>query len=554
MRGISSVVDSIKRIRISSGSPSGRDLGNEEDYEVIESGGVKIFVAPGIDEAYCCNTKYEPQIPNVTKSETSVDNNGNKFVPVPVAGEDYDPAEEPSSSEHSGPLKDLGEGYGTAGGFSGTGAQTNLEEVAADGIDVDDVMIDTGFDCFGMGTTEVKDSEPVEVKKAPVTVTKASSPSRKTGVSAIYAGEALTAGRTARPTAGQSIKGIGASEPGVPNWDETVVKKLPKAIVPDEPSDDELEQVIPMERAIVVVPEAVHAELYDVPERGIVMELTNGKDVVISRAIADIARDADAAPQQAMADDVAVAKPEPIVTARIDNAAVVESLTKPSAVDIPEGALDALPADEDVPAVGGAVPPGIGMMGAAGSKTVTGDMTATVSMPKGLPTSESKRKPVLLDDSYSSISNPTVSRPLRFTGGNLVSVPVEPAPKRKPLQKKRDVPGYTVTKEAEEGKKEAGPSLNSIMANSVKSSAKVVPRVRRFVLEPIQIVDEVEGVMRLTIPDLIDDDPVEEDVEAIPADGIEESVYASIKDECQVVFLFGGDGYGDDGVFFNFGR
>ena len=335
------------------------------------------------------------------------------------------------------------------------------------------------------------------------------------------------------------------------------VKSAPEAIKADD--DDYDDEVITFENGNKPgISTADGPDKIVDPEIGITKKALEDQDAALTKAVEDIvANVGDDSGEKIVAVDGVTARPEDMVEHKIEGAVVIDSSTQKIVFDTvkPEVVKGSVAVSETavVPVVVPEVKKSELVLDAMPSKTETSDIPNRVMKTKKAKTSDGKSKKYYMNDCYKSLSEPTTHRPLRFTGGNLVDTEVPARPPRRESRKKA-VSEYTLTKDVEE-KKEERQTLNSIMARSVEEPKLVVPKARRLVLQPIKIEDEVEGVMRLSVPNFDAEDFGEEDFASCPEDGIEEILFESeSKNDCQVVFSFGGDGYGDEGITFYFGH
>jgi len=335
------------------------------------------------------------------------------------------------------------------------------------------------------------------------------------------------------------------------------VKSAPEAIKADD--DDYDDEVITFENGNKPgISTADGPDKIVDPEIGITKKALEDQDAALTKAVEDIvANVGDDSGEKIVAVDGVTARPEDMVEHKIEGAVVIDSSTQKIVFDTvkPEVVKGSVAVSETavVPVVVPEVKKSELVPDAMPSKTETSDIPNRVMKTRKAKTSDGKSKKYYMNDCYKSLSEPTTHRPLRFTGGNLVDTEVPARPPRRESRKKA-VSEYTLTKDVEE-KKEERQTLNSIMARSVEEPKLVVPKARRLVLQPIKIEDEVEDVMRLSVPNFDAEDFGEEDFASCPEDGIEEILFESeSKNDCQVVFSFGGDGYGDEGITFYFGH
>ena len=602
-RGLSSIVDSIKRIRIAAGGTTGRDFERYDDFERIDVDGSKIYVTSDPEETYVCNTKFEPHIPSPTRRETLVDMNGNKYEPSPVVGELYNPDIATSVIEKVDPVMDgfldTKDGFADMGGIcTDSGEPYRAGGAADEDVDVSDLF--TGP--FGFGIEPVKKKEEPKVKKdepkvteTPVVVPelpgKVDAPAEVPGTSVVDAPvdevvipvvvpEAPAVDAPAEvPDAPEDEVVVPVVEPVAPEAPVVVpelpgkveapvdkpvtsvgalgVKSASEAIKADD--DDYDDEVITFENGNKPgISTADGPDKIVDPEIGITKKALEDQDAALTKAVEDIvANVGDDSGEKIVAVDGVTARPEDMVEHKIEGAVVIDSSTQKIVFDTvkPEVVKGSVAVSETavVPVVVPEVKKSELVPDAMPSKTETSDIPNRVMKTKKAKTSDGKSKKYYMNDCYKSLSEPTTHRPLRFTGGNLVDTEVPARPPRRESRKKA-VSEYTLTKDVEE-KKEERQTLNSIMARSVEEPKLVVPKARRLVLQPIKIEDEVEGVMRLSVPNFDAEDFGEEDFASCPEDGIEEILFESeSKNDCQVVFSFGGDGYGDEGITFYFGH
>ena len=562
-RGLSSIVDSIKRIRIAAGGTTGRDFERYDDFERIDVDGSKIYVTSDPEETYVCNTKFEPHIPSPTRRETLVDMNGNKFEPSPVVGELYNPDSATSVIEKVDSFMDgfldTKDSFADVKGICTDPVEPYRAGGAADeDVDVSDLF--TGP--FGFGIEPAKKKEEPKVKKDEPKVTET-------------------------PVVVPELPGKVEAPVDVPEAPETLVVEAP-VVVPELPGKVEA----PVDKPVTSVgalgvksaPEAIKADDDDYddevitfengnkpgistadgpdkivdPEIGITKKALEDQNAALTKAVEDIvANVGDDSGEKIVAVDGVIARPEDMVEHKIEGAVVIDSSTQKIVFDTvkPEVVKGSVAVSETavVPVVVPEVKKSELVPDAMPSKTETSDIPNRVMKTRKAKTSDGKSKKYYMNDCYKSLSEPTTHRPLRFTGGNLVDTEVPARPPRRESRKKA-VSEYTLTKDVEE-KKEERQTLNSIMARSVEEPKLVVPKARRLVLQPIKIEDEVEDVMRLSVPNFDAEDFGEEDFASCPEDGIEEILFESeSKNDCQVVFSFGGDGYGDEGITFYFGH
>ncbi len=534
-RGLSSIVDSIKRIRIAAGGTTGRDFERYDDFERIDVDGSKIYVTSDPEETYVCNTKFEPHIPSPTRRETLVDMNGNKFEPSPVVGELYNPDSATSVIEKVDPFMDgfldTKDSFADVKGICTDPVEPYRAGGAADeDVDVSDLF--TGP--FGFGIEPAKKKEEPKVKKDEPKVTE----------TPVVVPE--LPGKVEAPV-DKPVTSVGALG----------VKSAPEAIKADD--DDYDDEVITFENGNKPgISTADGPDKIVDPEIGITKKALEDQDAALTKAVEDIvANVGDDSGEKIVAVDGVTARPEDMVEHKIEGAVVIDSSTQKIVFDTvkPEVVKGSVAVSETavVPVVLPEVKKSELVPDAMPSKTETSDIPNRVMKTKKAKTSDGKSKKYYMNDCYKSLSEPTTHRPLRFTGGNLVDTEVPARPPRRESRKKA-VSEYTLTKDVEE-KKEERQTLNSIMARSVEEPKLVVPKARRLVLQPIKIEDEVEDVMRLSVPNFDAEDFGEEDFASCPEDGIEEILFESeSKNDCQVVFSFGGDGYGDEGITFYFGH
>ena len=626
-RGLSSIVDSIKRIRIAAGGTTGRDFERYDDFERIDVDGSKIYVTSDPEETYVCNTKFEPHIPSPTRRETLVDMNGNKFEPSPVVGELYNPDSATSVIEKVDPFMDgfldTKDSFADVKGICTDPVEPYRAGGAADeDVDVSDLF--TGP--FGFGIEPAKKKEEPKVKKdepkvteTPVVVPelpgKVDAPAEVPGTSVVDApAEVPEVPAVDAPVDEVVIPVVVPEAPAVDApaevpeapEDEVVVPVVepvaPEATAVDAPAEVPEAPVVvpelpgkveaPVDKPVTSVgalgvksaPEAIKADDDDYddevitfengnkpgistadgpdkivdPEIGITKKALEDQDAALTKAVEDIvANVGDDSGEKIVAVDGVTARPEDMVEHKIEGAVVIDSSTQKIVFDTvkPEVVKGSVAVSETavVPVVVPEVKKSELVPDAMPSKTETSDIPNRVMKTKKAKTSDGKSKKYYMNDCYKSLSEPTTHRPLRFTGGNLVDTEVPARPPRRESRKKA-VSEYTLTKDVEE-KKEERQTLNSIMARSVEEPKLVVPKARRLVLQPIKIEDEVEDVMRLSVPNFDAEDFGEEDFASCPEDGIEEILFESeSKNDCQVVFSFGGDGYGDEGITFYFGH
>gem|GEM_PF-6042511 len=622
-RGLSSIVDSIKRIRIAAGGTTGRDFERYDDFERIDVDGSKIYVTSDPEETYVCNTKFEPHIPSPTRRETLVDMNGNKFEPSPVVGELYNPDSATSVIEKVDPFMDgfldTKDSFADVKGICTDPVEPYRAGGAADeDVDVSDLF--TGP--FGFGIEPAKKKEEPKVKKDELKVTetpvvvpelpgKVDAPAEVPEAPAVDAPVDEVVVPVVVPEAPMDEVVVPVVVPEAP-MDEVVVPvvepvapEAPEAPVVEAPVDvpeaPEAPVVVPelpgkveasVDKPVTSVgalgvksaPEAIKADDDDYddevitfengnkpgistadgpdkivdPEIGITKKALEDQDAALTKAVEDIvANVGDDSGEKIVAVDGVTARPEDMVEHKIEGAVVIDSSTQKIVFDTvkPEVVKGSVAVSETavVPVVVPEVKKSELVPDAMPSKTETSDIPNRVMKTRKAKTSDGKSKKYYMNDCYKSLSEPTTHRPLRFTGGNLVDTEVPARPPRRESRKKA-VSEYTLTKDVEE-KKEERQTLNSIMARSVEEPKLVVPKARRLVLQPIKIEDEVEDVMRLSVPNFDAEDFGEEDFASCPEDGIEEILFESeSKNDCQVVFSFGGDGYGDEGITFYFGH
>ena len=614
-RGLSSIVDSIKRIRIAAGGTTGRDFERYDDFERIDVDGSKIYVTSDPEETYVCNTKFEPHIPSPTRRETLVDMNGNKYEPSPVVGELYNPDIATSVIEKVDPVMDgfldTKDSFADVKGICTDPVEPYRAGGAADeDVDVSDLF--TGP--FGFGIEPAKKKEEPKVKKdepkvteTPVVVPelpgKVDAPAEVPEAPVVDAPVDEVVIPVVVPEAPEDEVAVPVVEPVAPEApvvdapvDEVVVPVVvPEApvveapvVVPELPG----KVAAPVDKLVISVgalgaksaPEAIKADDDDYddevitfengnkpgistadgsdkivdPEIGITKKALEDQDAALTKAVEDIvANVGDDSGEKIVAVDGVTARPEDMVEHKIEGAVVIDSSTQKIVFDTvkPEVVKGSVAVSETavVPVVVPEVKKSELVPDAMPSKTETSDIPNRVMKTKKAKTSDGKSKKYYMNDCYKSLSEPTTHRPLRFTGGNLVDTEVPARPPRRESRKKA-VSEYTLTKDVEE-KKEERQTLNSIMARSVEEPKLVGPKARRLVLQPIKIGDEVEDVMRLSVPNFDAEDFGEEDFASCPEDGIEEILFESeSKNDCQVVFSFGGDGYGDEGITFYFGH
>ncbi len=572
-RGLSSIVDSIKRIRIAAGGTTGRDFERYDDFERIDVDGSKIYVTSDPEETYVCNTKFEPHIPSPTRRETLVDMNGNKFEPSPVVGELYNPDSATSVIEKVDPFMDgfldTKDSFADVKGICTDPVEPYRAGGAADeDVDVSDLF--TGP--FGFGIEPAKKKEEPKVKKdePKVTETPVVVPELPGKVDApVDVPEVPEAPETPAVDAPVDVPETPVVVPELPGKVEAPVdkpvtsvgalgvKSAPEAIKADD--DDYDDEVITFENGNKPgISTADGPDKIVDPEIGITKKALEDQDAALTKAVEDIvANVGDDSGEKIVAVDGVTARPEDMVEHKIEGAVVIDSSTQKIVFDTvkPEVVKGSVAVSETavVPVVLPEVKKSELVPDAMPSKTETSDIPNRVMKTKKAKTSDGKSKKYYMNDCYKSLSEPTTHRPLRFTGGNLVDTEVPARPPRRESRKKA-VSEYTLTKDVEE-KKEERQTLNSIMARSVEEPKLVVPKARRLVLQPIKIEDEVEDVMRLSVPNFDAEDFGEEDFASCPEDGIEEILFESeSKNDCQVVFSFGGDGYGDEGITFYFGH
>ena len=628
-RGLSSIVDSIKRIRIAAGGTTGRDFERYDDFERIDVDGSKIYVTSDPEETYVCNTKFEPHIPSPTRRETLVDMNGNKFEPSPVVGELYNPDSATSVIEKVDPFMDgfldTKDSFADVKGICTDPVEPYRAGGAADeDVDVSDLF--TGP--FGFGIEPAKKKEEPKVKKdepkvteTPVVVPelpgKVDAPAEVPEAPAVDApAEVPEAPAVDAPVDEVVIPVVVPEAPAVDApvdevvipvvvpeaTEDEVVVPVVESVAPEAPVDVPEAPVVvpelpgkvaaPVDKPVTSVgalgvksaPEAIKADDDDYddevitfengnkpgistadgpdkivdPEIGITKKALEDQNAALTKAVEDIvANVGDDSGEKIVAVDGVTARPEDMVEHKIEGAVVIDSSTQKIVFDTvkPEVVKGSVAVSETavVPVVVPEVKKSELVPDAMPSKTETSDIPNRVMKTRKAKTSDGKSKKYYMNDCYKSLSEPTTHRPLRFTGGNLVDTEVPARPPRRESRKKA-VSEYTLTKDVEE-KKEERQTLNSIMARSVEEPKLVVPKARRLVLQPIKIEDEVEDVMRLSVPNFDAEDFGEEDFASCPEDGIEEILFESeSKNDCQVVFSFGGDGYGDEGITFYFGH
>ena len=608
-RGLSSIVDSIKRIRIAAGGTTGRDFERYDDFERIDVDGSKIYVTSDPEETYVCNTKFEPHIPSPTRRETLVDMNGNKFEPSPVVGELYNPDSATSVIEKVDPFMDgfldTKDSFADVKGICTDPVEPYRAGGAADeDVDVSDLF--TGP--FGFGIEPAKKKEEPKVKKDELKVTetpvvvpelpgKVDAPAEVPEAPAVDAPVDEVVVPVVVPEAPMDEVVVPVVEPVAPEAPEAPVVEAPvdvpeapeaPVVVPELPGKVEASVDKPVTSVgalgVKSAPEAIKADDDDYddevitfengnkpgistadgpdkivdPEIGITKKALEDQDAALTKAVEDIvANVGDDSGEKIVAVDGVTARPEDMVEHKIEGAVVIDSSTQKIVFDTvkPEVVKGSVAVSETavVPVVVPEVKKSELVPDAMPSKTETSDIPNRVMKTRKAKTSDGKSKKYYMNDCYKSLSEPTTHRPLRFTGGNLVDTEVPARPPRRESRKKA-VSEYTLTKDVEE-KKEERQTLNSIMARSVEEPKLVVPKARRLVLQPIKIEDEVEDVMRLSVPNFDAEDFGEEDFASCPEDGIEEILFESeSKNDCQVVFSFGGDGYGDEGITFYFGH
>ncbi len=654
-RGLSSIVDSIKRIRIAAGGTTSRDFERYDDFERIDIDGSKIYVTSDPEETYVCNTKFEPHIPSPSRRETLVDMDGNKYEPLPVAGELYNPDSATSVTEKVGPI--MGGSSDIKGGIAVMeDLHIDLDKPNTDGCVIDeDVDVSDLFDgtfIFGMEPVKTKDKivepevpeapvlepethvveAPVEVPEAPVVVPelpgKVEAPVLEPETHVVEAPVEVPEAPVVEPELPGKVEAP-VVEPETPVVEapvevpeapvvETVVPvvepetpvveapvEVPEAPVVEAPVVETVVPVVEPEAPVVeapvvetvvpvvvpVLPSKVEAPV-EVPEItnavddnyddevitfgndtkskistvddsdkiidseiGITKKAMEDQNAALTKAVEDIVDNVgDVSTDKVEAVDSFTARPEDMVEHKIEDAVVIDTSTQKIVFDtVKPVAPVAVPGIAEVPVVVPEVKKSELVLDAMSSKTETSDIPNRVTKTKKAKTIGSKSKKYYMNDCYYTLSDPTTHRPLRFTGGNLVDTEVPARPPRRE-SKRKVVSEYTLTKDTEE-KKEERQTLNSIMARSVEEPKLVVPKARRLVLQPIKIEDEVEDVMRLSVPNFDAEDFGEEDFACCPEDGIEETLFESeSKNDSQVVFSFGGDGYGDEGIMFYFGH
>ncbi len=656
-RGLSSVVDGFKRIRIAASGTAPRDFEGDDDYEGIDVNGSKIYVSTEIEETYSCNPKYEPFIPSATKSEKLFKMNGDSYTPDPVHGEPYNPDVGGSIAEKVevgtlNPVIGLGKSEAVKlDGFDTVHSKPNEDGIAVEEeVDVSDLF--KGTFVFGEAPPTAKKAKKnnVETKKEVLEETKpAEGPVAKTEIEVepklpekievpvekdtpaevpeIQPPEKIeTEAEPADGMQGEKVESVvdAQSMPveehirerpvteavvEAPMIETPIVEAPVEAPVVEEPVEvpavEEPVAEIPVVEAPVEVP-AVEEPVAEIPvveepinqadidyndeviifgdngtkldtkgsvpvveyidsEIGVTKEDLDNQNKALFKAFEEIVASGDDSDDvKIVAQDSVTASIDEMVEHKIEDKVVIESSTKEIILEKPKSdvvsdlvspAVAVADVIENKEPVTPVVKAFEGVVDDLPSKTETEDVPVMVKSTKKVKTGGClSKKKVLMNDRYSKLSEPSVHRPLRYTGGNLVSAAVPVVPKKSEATKKRaTTTELTLTKEVEE-KKEERQTLNSIMAKSVEESKVVVPMARRLVLEPIKIDDEVEDVMRLTVPNLDAEEFGEEDFADFPEDGIEEIVCSrNDKDECQVVFSFGGDGYGDEGVTFYFG-
>ena len=584
VRGYNSVKDGLRRIRIGTGGPSYRDLSNDAGYGKIGGAGPVLITASddSIDNHYHCDPKQEPEYPSVTKVEKIFDQNGHECDYDSVLGTEYIDNSEPAIDEGLGAVDNPMNNLGKAPQPGGSSA-----------VFVDDLFKGS----YMMYDDRMRSSNVTEgeLSKKIKTAVPGYEPVPDTG--AVPGSKDEETVRKTEVPANVNETGAVVPEP-VPEFvapvNETEVRVIER-IEPDhgvvapavEPAEAHVVPSNPVEAGVgaSIVPEDDDDEVIygkfgssaSTPSSSkidgeISKEDLDNQNRALDKASNDILNSMDGKTGAVVPKGAYYVKDEDMIPQELKDVLVLSSSTGMMVTE-PHNGLGSGDAGSDE--VEHHASSGSSVDGSSsvsdmivnsttrkidvspepiGSVTVTTDEVARMKEAPVISTITDPvpEKKTMMDDPYAGMSQPKVTRPYRFTDGALVRV-VESKPKVQEIRRRKTSTGYTLTEEKKK-EEEARPTLNRIMADSKKNARKIVtPVMPKLVFEPIRIEDEVEGLLRLTVPEFNVEEFGVVEHSALPEDGIEELVFASSNKDSQVVFLFGGDGYGDDVVSFNFG-
>ena len=604
VRGYNSVKDGLRRIRIGTGGPSYRDLSNDAGYGKIGGAGPVLITASddSIDNHYHCDPKQEPEYPSVTKVEKIFDQNGHECDYDSVLGTEYIDNSEPAIDEGLGAVDNPMNNLGKAPQPGGSSAVFVDDLFKGSYMMYDDRMRPSNVTEGELSKkikTAVPGYEPVPDTGA-VPGSKDEETVRKTEVPA----NVNETGAVVPEPVPEFVAPVNETEVPAPEAEpvpefvapvnETEVRVIER-IEPDhgvvapavEPAEAHVVPNNPVEAGVgaSIVPEDDDDEVIygkfgssaSTPSSSkidgeISKEDLDNQNRALDKASNDILNSMDGKTGAVVPKGAYYVKDEDMIPQELKDVLVLSSSTGMMVTE-PHNGLGSGDAGSDEvehhASSGSSVDESSSVSDMIvnsttrkidvspepiGSVTVTTDEVARMKEAPVISTITDPvpEKKTMMDDPYAGMSQPKVTRPYRFTDGALVRV-VESKPKVQEVRRRKTSTGYTLTEEKKK-EEEARPTLNRIMADSKKNARKIVtPVMPKLVFEPIRIEDEVEGLLRLTVPGFNVEEFGVEEHSALPEDGIEELVFASSNKDSQVVFLFGGDGYGDDVVSFNFG-
>ncbi len=576
---------------------------DETEYMKLELEGADIYRTAEPEEDFMCKSEFEPEIPSVTMKQTPVTENGEAYKPTPVRGSDVESDQidgaGPDASAQPEPPIELPIDNIRTDGQSG------------DSIIVSDIMIPTGFlvdeparqDDVPMGgvASSEKGKEAVgepRAESAPKTIGDVNAekvPEKAPeAIGEPRAENAPEIPEAVEPPTGTEVV-VTTELPG--KVEAESIGKLPETtdVVEKEPGThaEAAAHVVPEGNAgagATVVPESIEAEIVGrAPE-------TELQDAVVTSGLPESIEAPDAEGKAAVEDGSASSEPDsenfaPTITevgdaegeyfeVPADPVTIVMNANHSGSPEDPgagagEGVASVAMTLGTISSVdgAGASPDVATSMGGSASDKVAldlkeselkghveelpdttdgsalGSFTETADVPINVPETRQVPTTTVPQDKYSALSDPTPSSTRRHVnsgGGKPKGLGASP-------RKKVEVPrGHTETKE--EVKEEvAGGKLSNIVR---KTLPKPISADFEEELEPapVEVEDDVGGIMRLTVPELVAEEFGREEFVDLPDDGIEECIYADAEAQgCQVVFSFGGDGYGDEGVTFNFG-
>ena len=584
VRGYNSVKDGLRRIRIGTGGPSYRDLSNDAGYGKIGGAGPVLITASddSIDNHYHCDPKQEPEYPSVTKVEKIFDQNGHECDYDSVLGTEYIDNSEPAIDEGLGAVDNPMNNLGKAPQPGGSSAVFVDDLFKGSYMMYDDRMrssnvtegeLSKKIKTAVPGYEPVPDTGAVPGSKDEETVRKTEVPANVNETGAVVPEPVPEFVAPVNETEVRVIERIepdhGVVAPAVEPAEAHVVPSNPveagvgASIVPE---DDDDEVIYGKFGSSASTPSSskidgeISKEDLDNQNRALdkasndILNSMDGKTGAVVPKGAYYVKDEDMIPQElkdvlVLSSSTGMMVTEPhngLGSGDAGSDEVEHHASSGSSVDESSSVSDMI-VNSTTRKIDVSPEP-------IGSVTVTTDEVARMKEAPVISTITDPvpEKKTMMDDPYAGMSQPKVTRPYRFTDGALVRV-VESKPKVQEIRRRKTSTGYTLTEEKKK-EEEARPTLNRIMADSKKNARKIVtPVMPKLVFEPIRIEDEVEGLLRLTVPEFNVEEFGVEEHSALPEDGIEELVFASSNKDSQVVFLFGGDGYGDDVVSFNFG-